>query len=70
MHVLSDSPENCLQDWLSDEDVSRWLNKYDWDASGDISFDEFEGMVSSCCPSMPNRTTAQPKKESRSPLLH
>ncbi len=33
------------QDWLSDDDVSSWLDKYDWDSSGDISFDEFEGLV-------------------------
>jgi hypothetical protein len=34
-----------LQDWLSDDDVSKWLTKYDWDSSGDISFDEFEALV-------------------------
>ncbi len=34
-----------LQDWLTDEDVSKWLNKYDWDSSGDISFNEFQALV-------------------------
>lgn len=34
-----------MQDWLTDEDVSKWLNKYDWDSSGDISFNEFQALV-------------------------
>ncbi|BDA40816.1 probable thioredoxin at C-terminar half [Coccomyxa sp. Obi] len=32
-------------DWLTDEDVSKWLTKYDWDSSGDISFNEFQALV-------------------------
>ena len=34
-----------MQDWLTDADVQKWLNKYDWDSSGDICFQEFEALV-------------------------
>ena len=36
---------SSLQDWLTDADVQKWLNKYDWDSSGDICFLEFEALV-------------------------
>ncbi|KAK9916986.1 hypothetical protein WJX75_009515 [Coccomyxa subellipsoidea] len=51
LKTLLQSTDNGLQrvtkhaDWLTDEDVSKWLNKYDWDSSGDISFDEFQALV-------------------------
>ena len=35
-----------LQGWISEEEVSNWLSKYDWDKSGDISFAEFAALVS------------------------
>ncbi len=43
--VLTPDLPLCLQDWLTDEDVSKWLIKYDWDSSGDISFNEFQALV-------------------------
>ena len=39
-------PVNTLQGWISEEEVSNWLSKYDWDKSGDISFAEFAALVS------------------------
>ena len=38
-------PEYTLQGWISEEEVSSWLSKYDWDKSGDISFAEFAALV-------------------------
>ena len=35
-----------LQDWLTERDVQKWLNKFDWDGSGDIDYLEFEALVS------------------------
>ncbi|CAL5225664.1 g8524 [Coccomyxa viridis] len=31
--------------WISEEEVTTWLSKYDWDKSGDISFAEFAALV-------------------------
>ena len=39
-------PMYTLQGWISEEEVSNWLSKYDWDKSGDISFAEFAALVS------------------------
>jgi hypothetical protein len=36
----------CLQHWLSDAEVSRLMQRYDLDNSGDLSADEFEKLVS------------------------
>lgn len=35
-----------MQSWISEEEVTTWLSKYDWDKSGDISFAEFAALVS------------------------
>lgn len=34
-----------LQHWLSDAEVSRLMQRYDLDNSGDLSADEFEKLV-------------------------
>ena len=34
-----------MQDWLTEADVQRWLEKFDWDSSGDIDYLEFEALV-------------------------
>jgi hypothetical protein len=36
----------CLQHWLSDAEVSRLMQRYDLDNSGDLSAEEFEKLVS------------------------
>ena len=36
----------ATQSWISEEEVTTWLSKYDWDKSGDISFAEFAALVS------------------------
>lgn len=42
-----------LQDWLTEADVQRWLDKFDWDSSGDIDYLEFEALVCACAEHLP-----------------